>query len=279
MDVLNSLLTELKITGSVYFCDFLKAPWKLDYKNEQRGLFHSVRNGRCMFTVDQIQHELLPGDLVFVSPKIDHHVGAYSGDESESLLLCGYCTFEANEDDMKLLDIPPYLVIRHEQLQKWPWIARTLEHLSSEYLSQEHCRELTIDKLSELLIVQLLRAEFGISRPQGIVAALRDRRLEKALTAIHNSLDKKWTLESVSQIASMSRSGFARKFTEIMGINFYQYLTRVRLKRARYSLKHSGSSVSEIAEQVGYSSDLSFVNVFKKHEGITPRAFRIREIK
>jgi two-component system response regulator YesN len=76
----------------------------------------------------------------------------------------------------------------------------------------------------------------------------------------------------------MSRSGFARKFTETLGLNFYQYLTKVRLKRARYLLKHSGHAVSDIAAMVGYTSDLSFVNVFKKHEGITPRAFRMREI-
>jgi AraC family transcriptional activator of mtrCDE len=277
MDVLNSLLTELKVSGSVYFCDFLKPPWKLGYNNEQRGLFHSVRRGRCKITVGQSNYDLLPGDLVFVSPNIDHNVIAYTGDVTETLLLCGYCTFDANEDDMHLLDIPPFLFIRQEQLQEWPWILRTLEHLSSEYLSQEHCRELTINKLSELLIVQLLRSEFGIKREQGLVAALRDKRLEKALTMMHQDLDRNWTLDSASKVATMSRSGFAKKFTQTLGINFYKYLTRVRLKRARYLLKHTGTTVSQVALQVGYTSELSFVKMFKKYEGVTPRAFRIGE--
>ena len=70
MDVLNSLLTELKITGSVYFCDFLEPPWKLDYLNEKRGLFHSVRRGRCKLSIGGTEYELLRGDLVFVSPNV-----------------------------------------------------------------------------------------------------------------------------------------------------------------------------------------------------------------
>jgi AraC-like DNA-binding protein len=278
MDVLNSLLSELKISGSVYFCDFLKPPWQIAHENESRGLFHLVRRGRCRFVVGTASYELLPGDLVFVSPRVDHTVLACADDDAESLLLCGYCLFDANDDDMRLLDIPPHLVIRHEQLQDWPWISRTLEHLSSEFMSQEHCRELTINKLSELLIVQLLRAEFGINRQQGIMAALRDQRLEKALTSIHTNLDRTWTLEAAAEVATMSRSGFAKKFVETLGINFYDYLTKIRLKRARYLLKHSSIRVTEISAHVGYASDLSFVKVFKKHEGLTPRAFRFREV-
>ena len=76
----------------------------------------------------------------------------------------------------------------------------------------------------------------------------------------------------------MSRSGFARKFAETLGVNFYEYLIRVRLKRARYLLKHSGIKVAEIALRIGYASELSFVKVFKKYEGMTPRAFRIKAL-
>ncbi|MFT5258669.1 MAG: AraC family transcriptional activator of mtrCDE [Saprospiraceae bacterium] len=165
---------------------------------------------------------------------------------------------------MRLLDVPPYLVMRQAQIEEWPWLLRTLEHLSAEYLSQEYGRELTINKLSELFVVQLLRSEFGVSHDIGIVAALRDKRLEKALTAIHADLSQSWTIDSAAQLATMSRSGFAKKFTDVIGVSFYEYLAQIRLRRARYLLRHANASVAQIALQVGYVSELSFIKMFKK---------------
>ena len=72
----------------------------------------------------------------------------------------------------------------------------------------------------------------------------------------------------------MSRSGFARKFKELLGTSFFDYLTRLRMRDARQLLSASNLSVAMVGEKVGYQSDLSFVKAFKKLHGETPRAFR-----
>ncbi len=275
MNPISDLFSDLRIEGSVYFCDRLQPPWGFEHERENRAIFHLVRQGHCVLTIDEQRYELEVGDFVYVSPGVDHEVNSVVDDQQESLLLCGYCTFGADKEDLLVRDIPDYIVLKKDQVQKYPWLSRTLEHLSAEHLSEEPVIELTVNKLTEILIIQLLKCEFAGDVPVGVVAAMRDKRIAKALTYMHKELSEPWTIESAAAEASMSRSGFHKKFTELIGISFFDYLTRIRMNRAKQLLKSSKSSIGDIGQQVGYQSELSFVKTFKKMVGETPRAFRM----
>lgn len=276
MEVLSDILKGLRATGSVYFCDFLVPPWELPYENEDRAMFHLVRRGRCQIDIDGKRHPLEPGDFVFIAPGADHKVFSDDATDSQTLLLCGYCQFDAIENDVLVRALPRYVLMQRDQMEQWPWLTRTLDHLSAEYMSGAPGSDLTVNKLTEILLVQLLRADFGRSGEIGIMAALRDKRLARALTAIHHRPGRKWTIESAAAEASMSRSGFARKFKELLGTSFFDYLTRLRMRDARSLLATTNLPVAMIGERVGYQSDLSFVKAFKKLHGDTPRAFRFK---
>ena len=58
-------------------------------------------------------------------------------------------------------------------------------------------------------------------------------------------------------------------------MGFFDYLTRLRMSRARELLKNSGMPVARVAEHVGYRSDPAFVKAFRKLHGMTPRAYRV----
>lgn len=276
MEVLSDILSGLRATGSVYFCDFLVPPWALPYEGEERAMFHLVRRGRCQFEIDGEAYLLEQGDFVFIAPGVDHRMASRDTDDVQTLLLCGYCQFDAVVNDVLLRSLPRYVYMQHDEFEQWPWLARTLEHLSAEYMSGAPGSELTVNKLTEVLLVQLLRADFGRGTDVGIVAALRDKRLARALTAIHNEPGEAWTMEKAAEEATMSRSGFARLFKEMLKSSFFDYLTRLRMRNARHLLATSNLPVPMIAEKVGYRSDLSFVKAFKKLHGLTPRAYRQR---
>ena len=275
MGVLSDILEGLRATGSVYFCDFLEPPWELPYENEDRAMFHLVRRGRCQLDIDGKTYRLEPGDFVFITPGVDHRVFSDDSDDPKALLLCGYCQFDAVENDVLLRALPRFVLLRRDELEQWPWLTRTLEHLSAEYMSGAPGSDLTVNKLTEVLLVQLLRADFGRSGKIGIIAALRDKRLARALTAIHQHPGQHWTIEHAAVEASMSRSGFARKFKELLGTSFFDYLTRLRMRDARALLTTTNLPVPTIGETVGYRSDLSFVKAFKKLHSVTPRAYRL----
>lgn len=276
MEVLSDILKGLRATGSVYFCDFLVPPWELPYESEERAMFHLVRRGRCRIDIDGKIRSLEPGDFVFIAPGVDHKVFSDNSNDSQTLLLCGYCQFDMIENDVLLRALPRYVLMQRDEMEQWPWLTRTLEHLSAEYMSGAPGSDLTVNKLTEVLLVQLLRADFGRSGEIGIVAALRDKRVTRALTAIHQQPGRNWTIENAAEEASMSRSGFARKFKELLGTGFFDYLTRLRMRDARGLLTTTNLPVAMIGEKVGYQSDLSFVKAFKKLHGETPRAHRLK---
>lgn len=274
MDVLTDILSGLRASGSVYFCDFLAAPWELRYANEPRAMFHLVRHGRCRLEFDGEAHEFESGDFAFVAPGVDHALSSGGFRSGKTLLLCGYCQFDALDADVLLRTLPNRVLMRREELEQWPWLARTLEHVSAEYMSPAPGSELTVNKLTEVLLVQLLRADFGRKGATGLIAALRDRRVARALTAVHAHPGRPWTTGTAASEAAMSRSGFARRFSELLGTGFFDYLTRVRMLRARELLATTDLPVASIGERLGYRSDLSFVKAFKRRYGQTPTAFR-----
>lgn len=277
MEVLSDILRGLRTEGSVYFCDYLVAPWESSHRNEPRAIFHLVRRGRCQLQIESESHALEPNDFVFVAPGVDHTLSSAGSDGAQTLLLCGYCAFDAVDSDVLLRALPRYVLIQRDELEQWPWLSRTLEHLSAEYMSGAPGSDLTVNKLTEVLLVQLLRADFCRSSKAGIIAALRDKRLAKALSAVHEHPGQAWTIDNAAQQASMSRSGFARKFRELLGTSFFDYLTRLRMRNARKLLTTTNLSVAMIGERVGYQSDLSFVKAFKKLHGETPRAYRSKQ--
>lgn len=278
MEVLTDILKGLRATGSVYFCDFLVPPWELPYSGEERAMFHLVRRGHCQVAVDGQEHELVPGDFVFLAPGVDHAMHSQGSGDTQTLLLCGYCEFENREDDVLMRALPRFVLLRGDEIEKWPWLTRTLEHLSAEFMSGAPGSELTVNKLTEVLLVQLLRIDFGRADRGGIVAALRDKRIANALTQIHDAPGVDWTIESAAKVASMSRSGFAKRFKDLLAMNFFDYLTRLRMRDARELLTTTDLPVMNIGERVGYQSELSFVKAFKKLHNMTPRAWRQQAI-
>lgn len=274
MEVLSDILRGLRTSGTVYFCDFLVPPWEHVHEDESRAMFHVIRRGRCQIVIEGEPVDLEPGDFAFLAPGVDHRLRSADADAPRTLMLCGYCQFDAIENDAVLRALPRHVLLHQQELDQWPWLSRTLEHLSAEYMSDEPGNELTVNKLTEVLLVQLLRADFGRSGKEGIVAALQDKRLARALTAIHADSGKDWTIGTAAEQASMSRSGFARKFRELLDASFFDYLSRLRMRNARDLLRNSNMPIADIAERVGYQSDISFVKAFKKLHGVTPRRYR-----
>ena len=72
----------------------------------------------------------------------------------------------------------------------------------------------------------------------------------------------------------MSNSHFCTIFSQEMGVTFTEYLTELRMNRAKELLRTTQMRSSDIAYAVGYNDPHYFSYLFKKHTGMTPRDFR-----
>jgi AraC-like DNA-binding protein len=69
----------------------------------------------------------------------------------------------------------------------------------------------------------------------------------------------------------MSRSAFAARFTELVGVPVLRYLTEWRMRLAQGRLEDEGVTVATVAAELGYGSEAAFARAFKRVTGTAPR--------
>lgn len=135
-------------------------------------------------------------------------------------------------------------------------------------------RQAVLDRLCEVLVVKLLRhaIENGAAEV-GPLAGLAHPALAHALTALHESPERPWTLERLAEVAGLSRTTFATTFRVVVGMTPGDYLTRWRLSLARILLAER-RPLKAVAREVGYASPAALSRAFSRHFGEPPRAVR-----
>ena len=99
-------------------------------------------------------------------------------------------------------------------------------------------------------------------------------RIQQAVDHLARNLPERQLLETMARRFGFSRSRFAALFRRQMGQPPQQYLEAQRLAQARHLLAYTDQTLSEIADQIGFSSPFYLSLRFKKHYGHSPRAFR-----
>lgn len=129
--------------------------------------------------------------------------------------------------------------------------------------------------LSEILY--LLSQHFGTSE---LARAEYVRRREQAqrLGALVDFLDRNYgekiTAPQAAEIAGMSQSHFTRFFKQATGMTFVDYLTHLRVSKARQLLRDITLSIAEISNLVGFADQSYFDKRFKERFGKAPRECR-----
>jgi two-component system response regulator YesN len=101
-------------------------------------------------------------------------------------------------------------------------------------------------------------------------------QIRPAINYIDANYDKPITLADIARISHLSVSRLAHIFKEQMGITIIDYLTSVRIERAKQLLLATEQSCTEICFQVGYNNQSYFSRTFKELVGMSPRQFRAR---
>jgi len=109
---------------------------------------------------------------------------------------------------------------------------------------------------------------------------LTNMQIHRAVEYIDtNYANEKMSLQDLCRHVLMSSSYFSLVFKQHTGETFIEYLTGVRVAKAKELLHNSAMKLYEIAEQVGYKDPNYFSILFKKHTGITPKDYREKQIK
>ena len=136
--------------------------------------------------------------------------------------------------------------------------------------------ETVLTKLSELMFVDVLRRYIETLSPEqaGWLAGLRDPFVGKALSLLHANPSRDWTIEELATQVGQSRSLFAKRFTDLLGMPPMHYLAQWRMQIASERLGSGNANVATIAAEIGYESEAAFSRAFKKLMGVPPSEWR-----
>jgi two-component system response regulator YesN len=96
----------------------------------------------------------------------------------------------------------------------------------------------------------------------------------KALAFIGENYGANLTLESVADSVYLNASYFSDLFKKEIGKTFIEYLSELRVEKAKGLLKNFDLRVNEVAVLVGFIDSNYFAKVFKKYTGVTPSQYR-----
>ncbi len=134
--------------------------------------------------------------------------------------------------------------------------------------------DIGLDEVGQVFASRFVEAVSGRPR-QPVPTAARDRRraVETALwidAHSHRQID----LEHAAAQAGISPFHFLRLFSSVLGVTPHQYLVRSRLRHAARLLADDGTSITDVAYDVGFGDLSNFVRTFHRAAGVSPRRFR-----
>jgi len=185
----------------------------------------------------------------------------------------GFFRFTGGHAEILLQSLPPIIHIRRESdkaAMRW-----SLERMRQELSDPQPGSSLIAQQLAYTMLVQALRLHLNdsASTNPGWLSALADKHMSIAIAGMHNDPGYPWTLQSLAERVGMSRSVFALRFREIVGVTPMEYLTRWRMLLAADRLKSSSDSLAAIANSLGYESESAFGKAFRRVMGCSPRQY------
>ena len=205
---------------------------------------------------------------------IDAEGDAAYGDSAPTMrMLGGYFQFDRANAELVARLLPPAILIRRGQPGA-ARLGRIVELIAEEAGEHNRCRDLILERLVEVLLIEAWRFETEhASAEKGLLGGLADPALSGVLRALHADLAGPWTVEKLARTAGMSRAVFAERFARTVGIPPMQYLAEWRVAGAKELLLGERPALSTVAGKVGYSSASAFSAAFTRVVGCSPAAF------
>jgi transcriptional regulator GlxA family with amidase domain len=144
-------------------------------------------------------------------------------------------------------------------------------HLIERYFDRETA--IYCSKVFQIDFDRSSQSPFSIFQPQ---KSHGDELICKAQNYMEENLSEKISFGKLASVLAVSRRNFDRRFIKATGNTPVEYLQRVKVEVAKSTLEKGRKTIFEIMNEVGYTDDRAFRDVFKKITGISPLAYRAK---
>ncbi|TDQ05057.1 AraC family transcriptional regulator [Labedaea rhizosphaerae] len=272
-DLLSELLRSVRLSGERIVAHAPPPPFSVGFTGV--GSLHIVDEGDLTLRIDGHPRDerLSAGDLVLLPRGDTHHLSA-DDPAVAARWLCGTFTIGDPRASHLLGSLPPVIVLRGEGGPALEGLEVARRMLVLEMESPTQGSAVMVARILDLLFIQILRAWAASAAEPNWLAAALDPQIGPALSAMHRTPGREWTVEDLARECALSRSAFAARFVAGVGIPPATYLAHVRLDAATDLLRGTSLPVALIAKNVGYTSEAAFSRAFKNHHGSAPAHWR-----
>lgn len=158
--------------------------------------------------------------------------------------------------------IHPFTIKKHHILRDY--IERLLNERNQKLPGYE-------DKIHHILNEMII--DLHRSYIQTTSKSMQMERVEAAHMQMIQNITRNWTLRELSDISGYSSSRFSSLYWERYGISPIEQLIAMRIQAAKDLLKSSNKSITDVAEEMGFSSIHYFSRKFKAVTGMTPTEY------
>jgi len=250
---------------------------ELASKLQKYGLFTNDEIGKTVLIVDDDPNILAMHTRMLQKYGVTHRIlNANDGREAITILqkqkvnlvlldlmmpdMDGFAVIEAMQQNVKTRNIP--VVVLTAQILSEVDMARLNRGVASILSKGIFTQEET---LKQVKIVLSRTHQLG---------AQTQRLVREAMAFIHTHYAEPITRDDIAKHIAVSQDYLSHCFQKELNLSPITYLNRYRINQAKILLEETVQSITEIAEKVGFSSDVYFIRVFRREVGMTPRTFR-----
>ncbi|MCK7593045.1 AraC family transcriptional regulator [Pseudomarimonas salicorniae] len=282
-DALSAVLRRIGLRGHVYARPRICGDWQFSAAGRGQASYHLVSEGRCFLHMRHLDRPLpvSAGDLMFFPRDSWHALSALPRLEADgelrlpdadglaTRLVCGLYHGDDTEFGRLLRGLPDLVLL--SAVEGGAALEPVVRMLAEEDEGDRPARGVLLDALSEVLLALVLRRAMEAGQiADGLLGALGDPRIAPVLSAIHAEPGRSWSLDTLAQLAALSRSRLTERFRELLDCSPLQYIAELRMREAGVLLRESQLSVAQIAERLGYATETAFRRAYRRVTGRTP---------
>ncbi len=301
MDALSQFIQLTRPQASLDLRCLFQGPFSIPHDPEPDGqvLFHLVLAGTCLVETEGRTLTLHEGDFILFprghahtiqdlastadgptrKPRASHDgmlpLRQTGRGAAEVDLLCGRFVHEPGSTTLLVRTLPDPLHVSLTDSASFPALQAVISLMRNEAETRDPGALAIVTSLSQALLTMALRV-YGQREhaDPGTLTLLSDTRLGPSVQAMLAAPEHAWTIDTLADLAAMSRATYARHFKARADMTVLDFLTRVRMTMACDRLAHTRESVGAVSTRVGYQSEAAFGKAFKQQLGMTPARYR-----
>ncbi|MED0670006.1 AraC family transcriptional regulator [Aneurinibacillus aneurinilyticus] len=243
--------------------EFIKgnSDWRSEQQFTTSHVLLAVISGQGRLTIGMHDYRLRPDTVYVCSPKQTFGTVVERADEMEMFLLKFDAVGEAEHGNKPLFPLMGEIPL-HSRGQ----LAFLCEVITSQRYSQDELERFRSQATFQELLYYILKSSRLI---------LKDSQtaLERTKAYMEEQYSDSVTIDQLARMTDISPKYFVDLFKKTYGISAIDYLTELRMNRAKQLMAQTNVKLQDVARQVGYSDPFYFSRKFKKEVGVSPTVY------